>query len=195
MNLRDIGRIGSKLNKDLKLQLVHSCVLSILDNGNATYAGLNVAQLNKLQKIQNAAIRFVFGLYGKDRRLPISPYLKELHFLPVFYRIKYKISLLVFKCINNLAPNYLADMIELKVTNRYGVRVNDDYFLLTVPPTPRYSKTNSAFSYSAPSTWNCLPHELRSMSDVNAFKIALKTYYFKLAFKGSNVDYDDIELM
>ena len=32
-------------------------------------------------------------------------------------------------------------------------------------------------------------------TDVNAFKIVLKTYYFKLAFKGSKVDYDDIELM
>ena len=193
-NLRNIGRLGSKLTMDLKIQLVHSTVLSILDNGNATYGGLTATQLNSLQKVQNAAVRFIYGLYGKERRQHISPYLKELHFLPVCYRIYYKIALLTFKSLNNLAPNYISDMITPRKVSSYGSRKNDDPFLLVVPPTPRYSKTYGAFTYTAPSVWNSLPYGIRCMSDINKFKAALKTHYFRLAFKDSTEAYDDIDI-
>ena len=89
MNLRNIGRLGNKLSHPLKVQLVHSMVLSILDMGNASYGGITASQLNSLQKVQNAATRFVFSLYGKKRQQHISPYLKKLHFLPVYYRIRF----------------------------------------------------------------------------------------------------------
>ena len=41
----------------------------------------------------------------------MSIYLKELHILPVKYRIYFKISLLTFKCLHGLAPQYLQDII------------------------------------------------------------------------------------
>ena len=37
----------------------------------------------------------------------VKPYLKEAHFSPVKQRINFKISLLTFKCINNIAPDYM----------------------------------------------------------------------------------------
>ena len=98
INLRNIGRLGSKLSFALKVQLVHSMVLSILDMGNASYGGITSGQLNRLQKVQNSAVRFIFGLYGKASWRHIGPYLKQLHFLPVYYRIRFKIALLVFFC-------------------------------------------------------------------------------------------------
>ena len=42
-------------------------VLSILDLGNASFAGITASQLNLLQKVQNSATRFIFVLYGKLR--------------------------------------------------------------------------------------------------------------------------------
>ena len=75
LNLRNISRIGSKLPKSLKIQLVHGCIHSILDYCNATYFGLSRFQLKKLQCIQNAAVRFIFGLKGKERFQSITPYL------------------------------------------------------------------------------------------------------------------------
>ena len=114
MNLRNIGRIGNKLSHPLKVQLVHSMVLSILDMGNASYGGITASQLNSLQKVQNAATRFVFGLYGKKRQQHISHYLKKLHFLPVYYLIRFKVAMLVFNSLNNLGPNYISNMISLR---------------------------------------------------------------------------------
>ena len=163
--------------------------------GNASYGGITATQLNTLQKIQNAAVRFIFGIYGKDRRQHISPYLKELHFLPVHYRIRYKISLLmlVYKSTNNLAPKYIAHMIHPRTESLHGVLRNEDPFLLYVPPAPRYVKTAGTFSHSAPAIWQSLPYGIRCMNDINIFKTALKTHYFRHAFKDSTAAYDDID--
>ena len=195
INLRNIGRLGSKLSFALKIQLVHSMVLSILDLGNASYGSITAGQLNKLQKVQNSSARFIFGLYGKASRQHIGPYLKKLHFLPVYYRIRFKIALLVFKSLNNLAPEYISSMINPRTDAFHGVRRNGDSFLLCVPPAPRYSKTNGAFSISAPTVWNTLPYRMRSSSDVNEFKTLLKTHYFELAFGDHEEIYNDIDLI
>ena len=56
------------------------------------------------------------------------PYLKEVHFLTIEYRIKYKVVLLTFKCINNLAPTYLNQLISMKA-GLQSLRTGDDYFL------------------------------------------------------------------
>ena len=182
MNLRNLGRIASKLTQSLKIQLVHSCVHSFLDNYYAVFGSLSEASLQKLQKVQNSAVRFIFGLYGKDKRQSITPYLQKLHFLPVRFRIMYKISMIVFKCINNLAPTYLSSLINIRHPNNHKLRLDNDFFLLTVPSKPNLTKTESAFIYSAPRIWNKLPYTIRSMSEINAFKSALKTFYFKNAF-------------
>ena len=185
-NMRKIGRIGSKLSKDLKIQLVHSFIHSIIDNCNGAYFAISGSQLQRLQKIQNSAVRYIFHLKGKERYQSITPYLKDLHFLPIIYRIKFKLSLLVFKCINNVAPSYLSDLVTLRKTTHHTVRADNDYFLLEEPKEPRCRKTQGAFSYSAPKTWNTLPYSLRCMSVIEAFKVALKTYLYKCAFLHEN---------
>ena len=195
INLRNIGRLGGKLSFALKVQLVHSMVLSILDNGNASYGGLTATQLNTLQKVQNASVRFIYGLYGKQRQKHISPYLKELHFLPVYYRIRFKIAAMVFKSLNNIGPDYISSMISISTEKIHDIRRNEDCFLLKIPTAPRYNKTNGAFSLSAPETWNALPYGIRSSTDLTVFKKALKTHYFRQAFKESEEAYDDVQLI
>ncbi len=190
LNLRNIGRIGSKLSKSLKIQLVHVCIHSILDYCNAAYFGLTKLQLKKLQKIQNAAARFVFGLKGRERFQSITPFLKDLNFLPVEYRIHFKIALLTFKCLNNMAPQYLGEMISLKTDKRKSLRVDDDFFLLKQPPEPCCSHTKGAFSYSAPRVWNQLPYNIRTMTSIEAFKKALKTNLFRRAFRDDGGIYE-----
>ena len=43
----------------------------------------------------------------------ITPVLFELHWLPVEYRITYKILLLSDKALNGLAPSYLTDLLRV----------------------------------------------------------------------------------
>ena len=183
MSLRNIGRIGSKLTQTLKVQLMHSCVLSVLDYCNSVFGSLSETNLRKLQKIQNSAVWFIFGLKGKQKHQSITPYLKKLHFLPVKYRIQYKIALLVFKCLNNIAPKYLSEMITIRDPNNHSLRIDEDYYLLKSPPIPQLKRTEGAFSVAAPKIWNSLPFNLRCICDVNNFKKCLKTHYFNTAFE------------
>ena len=74
LNQRNLTKIGSKLNHELKVQLVSSNILSFLDYCNAVYCGLLEKDLKRLQKIQNNAVHFIFGLYGKRRQESITPY-------------------------------------------------------------------------------------------------------------------------
>ena len=38
--------------------------------------------------------------------------MKDPHWLPISYRIQYKISLLVYKCLNGMGPDYLSNMFH-----------------------------------------------------------------------------------
>ena len=181
-NLHNLWKISSKLHKPIKIQLVNSLILSHLDYCNAVYYGLPDYLINELQKIQNAAIRFIFNLYGRKRREHITPYLKKLHILPIKFRIMFKIALICFKCINNIAPTYLSSLIQMKSYTNYHLRVDDDYFLLEKHSQPKHVSTRNAFLHSAPLVWNEIPYDIRSIANVEKFKKLLKTYYFNCAF-------------
>ncbi|KAL5257842.1 hypothetical protein ACHWQZ_G012699 [Mnemiopsis leidyi] len=183
MNQRDLTKIGSKLSQDLKVQMVHSNILCFVDYCNSVYGKLTEKNIQKLQKIQNNAVRFIFGLYGKKKNEAVLPYLKKLHFLPIRYRIRYKICLLVFKCVNNIGPNYLKDLLILRQTRRRSSRMDDDFFLLKIPNRPNFSRSEGAFSYIGPKLWNALPFDLRSLNTLDAFKRSLKSYFFNIAFE------------
>ena len=113
-NLRNLWSIRSMLSKKLKTQLVHSFILSHIDYCNICLNGIKKGEIYQLQKLLNSAVRFIFNLTGDIYRDHITLYLKELHFLPVEYRITYKVALMTYKCMNNLAPSYLKQLIRLK---------------------------------------------------------------------------------
>jgi hypothetical protein len=56
-------------------------------------------ELDKLQRVQNAAARLITGKKKSDH---ITPVLKELHWLPIKYRTHFKIILLVYKSLQSL---------------------------------------------------------------------------------------------
>ena len=100
--------------------------------------------------------------------------------MPVKYRIKDKLSLLVYKCITGLAPSYL-ELIVPKITYSHLRSANNIYDLQTIVPKTKYGE--SSFSYAAPVTWNELPHDIQQSCNVETFKTRLKTHYF-IAYYG-----------
>ena len=89
-----------------------------------------------------------------------TPFLVKLHGLPVFFRIQFKILLLVLKALEGKAPVYIRDLLKTKVEGDYTLR-SDNQRLLQVPKTKCKSFADRAFAHSGPSLWNVLPLELR----------------------------------
>ena len=103
------------------LSLVTAPVLSRVDYGNATLAGLPARQLCRLQSVLHAAARIVFLARKFDH---VTPLLRELHWLRIPERITFKLSCLVFRSLNGTTPVYLADSINraTDVTTRRSLR-------------------------------------------------------------------------
>ena len=72
----------------------------------------------------------------------VTPFLKEAHILPVQQPIDYKIALLAIKCINNVAPVYLQNLLTMRIELNVSLRNKDDYFLLSQPNVPNYKVTD-----------------------------------------------------
>ena len=84
-------------------------VVSRLDYGNATLAGSPSYMFDKLQSVLNVAARLIFS---KRRFESVTPLLRDLHWLRVPQRVEYKLSVLVYCCLHNLAPQYLCDELR-----------------------------------------------------------------------------------
>ena len=99
--LRRLRSIRRQLGRDVTQRLVSAFILSRLDYCNALLAELPASTLAPLQRVQNAAARLVLNLKPWDH---ITNALIELHWLPIRFRIIYKLCLLVYKSLSNIAP-------------------------------------------------------------------------------------------
>ena len=176
--LVNLWRVGSKLSRKLRTTLVSSLVLSKMDFCNSLLAGITKKNLTKLQKVQNASARFV---YGQRRWQGATKLRKQLHFLPVAERIEFKICVLIFKCINDLAPPYLSQLVEKRRKKVKCLRKDNDELLLETPRS-RLKSTERAFRFIGPKLWNQLPRVLRETSTLSCFKKDLKTHLFRRAY-------------
>ena len=174
--IRNISQIRKVLDDDTAATLIHALVTSRLDNGNSLLYGITEQQLYKLQRAQNAAARMLTRTRKFDH---ISPVLQRLHWLPVRYRIHFKIILLTWKALHDMAPSYISELLNRHNPSRH-LRSSDKH-LLTVPRTFS-SHGDRAFYASAPKLWNSLPSDLRFCNSLDIFKETLKTHLFKVAY-------------
>ncbi len=158
-------------------KLVHAFMTSRLDYCNALLGGCPASSINKLQVVQNAAARVLTRSRKYDH---ITPTLQSLHWLPIKYRIRYKILLLAYKALNGLAPAYLTSLPSRYNPSR-SLR-SQISGLLVVPRIAKSTKGGRAFSYLAPKLWNSLPDNVRGSDTLSLFKSRLKTHLFSQAF-------------
>ncbi len=109
------------------------------------------------------------------------PILKSLHWLPVSFRIVYKVSLLTHQCIHGDTPSYLKELLTPQISKR-TLRSASTY-LLKPPRTKLRTMGDRAFCSAAQSLWNALPDHLETPQTVDAFKRGLKTYLFSKVFE------------
>ena len=159
--------------------LVLAFITSRLDYCNGVLYGLPDCLLNKLQRVQNACTRLIFR---EQKFCHITPFIYELHWLPIKYRIEFKILLITFKILHFLAPTYLSSLISLRLPSKYNLRNSSDNLLLSYPHFEcKATLGDRSFTCAAPKLWNALPFDVRSDSTVSIFKGKLKTHLFRHA--------------
>ena len=163
--LSDIGKIRNLLNeKDTKL-LVHSVVSSRLDYCNSLLYGVNTSVINKLQKVQNAAARLISRRKKHDH---ISDIIHKLHWLRVECRVIFKLLVLIYKCLHEMAPECLVQLIDVKDNSRC--------ILFLKHYQSNYARRS--FRYIAPKLWNNLPEKIRLSHSLSNFKSQTKHLLF-----------------
>ena len=176
--LYSIRQIRKYLSAESTKCLIHAFVTSHLDYCNALLYKLPQYQYDRLQKVLNAAARVTCLI---PKFFHITPVLRELHWLPVKFRVEFKIALLVFKTLNALAPQYLSEVLVVKPRTRYSLQ-SDSETLLVIHKVTRKTFGDGAFFHAGPTVWNALPSSLRNCMNIDSFKVQLKTYLFKKGF-------------
>ena len=114
-HLRSIGRIRRYLSNDATKSLVHGFVMSRLDYCNALIHGLSDTMISKLQHVQNTAAHIVSRT---ARHNHITPVLKKLYWLPVKYRVQFKLLVHTHKALHDCSSVYLRDMLQMYTPGR-----------------------------------------------------------------------------
>ena len=101
----------------------------------------------------------------------------ELQWLDVPERVLYKLALMVHRCLQDKAPQYLSNYCVpvSEVASHQQPRSVSRHRLLLIPQYCLRTFSRRAFAVAGPTFWNSLADELRTYS---RFKLALKTFFF-----------------
>jgi len=174
--LRQIRCIRRYVTRPVLLSLVVSLILTRLDYGCATLAGITGRQMDRLQSVLNASARLIYSARKYDH---VSALLRDLHWLRVPERITFRLAVLAYRCQHNLAPPYLAAELHrvAEIESRLKLR-SGSTDELDVPRTNCKTIGDRAFPVAAARAWNSLPPSVTSSPSLSVFKRRLKTELF-----------------
>ena len=98
-----------------------------------------------------------------------SELLKQLHWLPIEWRIRFKLATLT----------YLSNLLQHHKTTRSMCSSSSHYLSV---PHHNLKFGSRAFRSSTPRVWNLLPVSIRELQSLPTFRRQLKTFYFQSSY-------------
>ena len=114
-HLYRLSSIRPYLTTEAAISAINALITYRLDYCNSLLHNIPLSQTARLQHFQNNAVRLITRTSKHD---PITPVLKELHWLPVESRIAFKMVVMNYKSMNGLAPSYLAELVKPRKRDR-----------------------------------------------------------------------------
>jgi len=171
-HLRALKHIRHLLSQQDANTIAVSLILSRLDYLNSVLFNTSASNIRSLLRLQNWAARVVLL---SPRHSSSHNALSTLHWLPIKYRIDYKLSCLVHSILNYQQPAYLHQLLHHYAPKR-TLRSSDQLLLLVSRTHLRL--TDQSIASAAPAVWNSLPLHLRATKSNDSFRKNLKTHLF-----------------
>ena len=173
--LHNISRVRCHLDQETTKILVQALILSKLDYCNSLLLGTPKYNIAKLQRIQNMSCRMIYQL---PKFSTINTYLAQLHWLKTQERITYKVATIMYKCINNIAPAYLLEMVISQLPHTRILRSTHRGLLYTTKSRTEFVHSSS-FKSMGPCIWNTLPAYVKNSDNIDIFKTRLKDTFIQ----------------
>ena len=109
--IRRLKQVRRILDPEITISLITASVTSRLDYCNSVLAGLPKSTIAPLQRVQNAVARLITGIGRRDHVTPALQKLHSVHWLPIPYRITYKLCVLMHQVHTGRGPSYLSDLV------------------------------------------------------------------------------------
>ena len=161
-----LGRLKRYLPQKGLILYYNAYVLPLFDYCCTVWGETTVNNLDKLCKLQKRAARLILNSNFDE---PSKHLFEDLGWLSFVNRIQYHKGVLMYKCMNNLAPDYLCEMFKSNpCSNKYSLRSSDAHCLFIPRPKTNYMK--KTFQYSGTILWNKLPKSVKESENINVFK-------------------------
>jgi hypothetical protein len=167
--LRNVIKLGENNANDINTNISGST------NNNINFQQQQSTNVTRIHKLQKLAMRIV---YDQPRLTSSGPLFKAAKVLPIQQRVKLRTAIMVFKARNQLVPEYICDLFQLKssVTNRVTRSCPDNDLWV---PRNKLAIRRKALPYSGATLYNSLPLEIRNSSSVASFKIRTYQYFLE----------------
>lgn len=167
-----LRQLSSYVSVDIQKKYYQGYILPLMDYGSVVWGTTSAANIDRILKLQKRAARIILCA---DFTTPSAVMFHKLDWLPVDKRLIYNKAVFVYKALNNLSPQYIADLLR-PVSETHSRTLRSSVNGALAVPRSRSSLFDRSFSYTAPRLWNSIPLLIRNSSTVNSFKHNVKSF-------------------
>ena len=172
--LKFLYRHTKTINMKTKTLLTTALIQCHFDYAcSSWFSGLTKKYKSRLQCTQNKVIRFILNAPARTH-IGLREF-RLVNMLPVELRVKQLKLNLVYNVINDKAPKYMSNLINV-ACKQHGINTRSSVMSLCVPYVKSFGQTS--FYYTGIHAWNELPFSIQSVQNMRQFKCLLKQFLF-----------------
>ena len=147
--LAQLRRSFSFIPPNIRKLLVSSLIFPVFDYASVVFTDMSAGNNLKLQRLQNACIRFISGIKVYDH---VTPVYKSLDLLKIEERRTLAVAMLVWKIVKTQLPYYLFHSYVF--TSSSNARTTRSSKQMMQIPNHRLVKYNKSFHVQSAKIWN-----------------------------------------
>ena len=139
------------------------------------YCSFSLNNIGILRRLENAAARAITGNYDY-LNMRGNVLFDDLRLVRFTDRYKYHLSMLMYKAVHGLVPNYLTNNAVFS-HEIHGRPLRSSGNMTLYKPLPNYEIKKNALMHTGAPAWNALPRDIKCCTSLVAFKALYKTTY------------------